>query len=139
MKNILVMVTLVALGWFANSLYKQHDFSSIKNIFPYSEKKDIVKCITAKGRVIYGTVPPDIICKRTEQIKGSLTIVPSESLFSASSKATNKKQSPSKCDGRTYCSQMKSCAEATFFLKNCPNIKMDGNSNGIPCEKQWCK
>ena len=44
-----------------------------------------------------------------------------------------------KCDGRTYCSQMTSCAEATFFLKNCPGTKMDGDNNGIPCEKQWCK
>lgn len=43
------------------------------------------------------------------------------------------------CDGRTYCSQMTSCAEATFFLKNCPGTKMDGNNDGIPCEKQWCK
>lgn len=47
--------------------------------------------------------------------------------------------SPFKCDGRTYCSQMTSCAEATFFLKNCPGTKMDGNNDGIPCEKQWCK
>ena len=47
--------------------------------------------------------------------------------------------SPFKCDGRTYCSQMSSCAEATFFLKNCPGTKMDGNNDGIPCEKQWCK
>jgi predicted negative regulator of RcsB-dependent stress response len=44
-----------------------------------------------------------------------------------------------RCDGRTYCSQMTSCAEATFFLKNCPDTKMDGNNDGIPCEKQWCK
>jgi len=42
------------------------------------------------------------------------------------------------CDGRTYCSQMTSCAEATFFLKNCPNVKMDGNHDGVPCEQQWC-
>ena len=42
------------------------------------------------------------------------------------------------CDGRTYCSQMTSCAEATFFLKNCPGTKMDGNNDGIPCERQWC-
>jgi cold shock CspA family protein len=42
------------------------------------------------------------------------------------------------CDGRTHCSQMTSCAEATFFLKNCPNVKMDGNYDGIPCEQQWC-
>ncbi len=45
-----------------------------------------------------------------------------------------------KCDGRTYCSQMTSCEEATFFLRNCPGVKMDGGkSNGIPCESQWCK
>jgi predicted negative regulator of RcsB-dependent stress response len=44
-----------------------------------------------------------------------------------------------KCDGRTYCSQMTSCQEATFFLQNCPGAKMDGNNDGIPCEKQWCK
>jgi hypothetical protein len=44
-----------------------------------------------------------------------------------------------RCDGRIYCSQMTSCAEATFFLKNCPGVKMDGNNDGIPCEKQWCK
>jgi hypothetical protein len=44
-----------------------------------------------------------------------------------------------KCDGRRYCSQMTSCAEATYFLKNCPGVKMDGNNDGIPCEKQWCK
>ena len=43
-----------------------------------------------------------------------------------------------KCDGRTHCSQMSSCAEATFFLQNCPGAKMDGNNDGVPCEKQWC-
>ena len=43
-----------------------------------------------------------------------------------------------KCDGRTYCSQMTSCKEAKFFLKNCPDPKMDGNNDGTPCEKQWC-
>ena len=42
------------------------------------------------------------------------------------------------CDGRTFCSQMKSCAEAKYFLANCPGAKMDGDKNGIPCEKQWC-
>jgi hypothetical protein len=43
------------------------------------------------------------------------------------------------CDGRVYCSQMHSCAEATFFIKNCPGTKMDGNNDGVPCEKQWCR
>ena len=43
-----------------------------------------------------------------------------------------------KCDGRIHCSQMTSCAEATFFLRNCPGVKMDGDGDGIPCEQQWC-
>lgn len=43
-----------------------------------------------------------------------------------------------KCDGRTHCSQMTSCEQATFFLRNCPGTKMDGNNDGVPCERQWC-
>ncbi len=42
------------------------------------------------------------------------------------------------CDGRQYCSQMTSCEEATWFLQNCPNTRMDGEGDGIPCERQWC-
>ncbi|MEZ6933416.1 excalibur calcium-binding domain-containing protein [Aeromonas sp. S19(2024)] len=42
------------------------------------------------------------------------------------------------CDGRQHCSQMTSCEEATWFLQNCPNTKMDGEGDGIPCERQWC-
>lgn len=42
------------------------------------------------------------------------------------------------CDGRTHCSQMRSCEEATYFIQHCPNTKMDGNNDGVPCEKQWC-
>jgi excalibur calcium-binding domain-containing protein len=43
------------------------------------------------------------------------------------------------CDGRTHCSQMTSCAEATYFIEHCPNTKMDGNNDGVPCESQWCR
>jgi hypothetical protein len=44
-----------------------------------------------------------------------------------------------RCDGRTYCSQMTSCDEAKYFLNHCPNTKMDGDHDGVPCEQQWCK
>jgi micrococcal nuclease len=44
-----------------------------------------------------------------------------------------------RCDGRTQCSQMRSCEEATWFLQNCPGVKMDGNRDGVPCERQWCR
>jgi cold shock CspA family protein len=44
-----------------------------------------------------------------------------------------------RCDGRTQCSQMTSCAEATWFINHCPGTQMDGNGDGVPCEQQWCK
>ncbi|WP_369632808.1 MULTISPECIES: excalibur calcium-binding domain-containing protein [unclassified Variovorax] len=34
---------------------------------------------------------------------------------------------------------MTSCQEATYFLKNCTGVKMDGNNDGVPCEQQWCR
>ena len=45
---------------------------------------------------------------------------------------------PFRCDGRTRCGQMHSCAEAKYFLNHCPGTEMDGDRDGIPCEQQWC-
>ena len=45
---------------------------------------------------------------------------------------------PFSCDGRTRCSQMQSCDEATYFVRNCPGVEMDGDGDGVPCESQWC-
>ncbi|MDO1510150.1 MULTISPECIES: excalibur calcium-binding domain-containing protein [unclassified Neisseria] len=42
-----------------------------------------------------------------------------------------------RCDGRQHCSQMRSFEEAQFFLNNCPNVKMDGDKDGIPCEDHF--
>ena len=39
-----------------------------------------------------------------------------------------------KCDGRVYCSDMTSRAEAEYFSKYCPGTKMDGDHDGVPCE-----
>lgn len=44
-----------------------------------------------------------------------------------------------RCDGRTRCSQMRSCQDATTVLQRCPGTEMDGDGDGIPCEQQWCK
>ena len=43
-----------------------------------------------------------------------------------------------KCEGKKYCSEMKSCDEAKFYLRNCPDVKIDGDGDGIPCESQLC-
>ena len=42
-----------------------------------------------------------------------------------------------KCDGRQHCSQMTSYEEAKYFIDHCPNTKMDGDNDGIPCERQF--
>ena len=45
---------------------------------------------------------------------------------------------PSRCDGRTHCSHMRSCEEAKYFIQHCPNTQMDGDNDGVACERQWC-
>jgi len=47
-------------------------------------------------------------------------------------------QTQFRCEGKTRCSQMSSCEEAKFYLRNCPGTEMDGDGDGIPCESQWC-
>jgi hypothetical protein len=54
-------------------------------------------------------------------------------------KPKSKPKQQFECDGRQYCSQMSSCAEATYFIQHCPDPKMDGDSDGIPCERQLCQ
>ncbi|GAB2501096.1 cold shock domain-containing protein [Pseudoxanthomonas sangjuensis] len=58
---------------------------------------------------------------------------PEPSASAAPPAAGNKFQ----CDGREYCSQMTSYEEAVFFIRHCPNTKMDGDSDGNPCESQF--
>jgi len=72
-------------------------------------------------------------CVAAEPAKPAAGMAPSVPLASVSTS-----NSGFRCDGRTYCSQMHSCAEATYFLRHCPGVKMDGNNDGVPCEKQWC-
>lgn len=56
---------------------------------------------------------------------------------SVQNKSSTKANHQFQCDGREHCSQMSSYEEALFFLKNCPNTKMDGDGDGIPCERQF--
>ena len=53
--------------------------------------------------------------------------------------ATPRSGAVRQCDGRTRCSQMTSCDEATWFLRHCPGVQMDGDGDGVPCERQWCR
>ena len=39
---------------------------------------------------------------------------------------------------KSSCSAMTSCAEAFFHQEACGVPGMDGDGDGIPCERQWC-
>jgi cold shock CspA family protein len=62
-----------------------------------------------------------------ETFQGSPTVAPSPA-----------EDAGKRCDGRTHCSQMRSCEDATWVLKHCPSTSMDGDGDGVPCEQQWC-
>ncbi|MCI5148193.1 MAG: hypothetical protein D3916_02120 [Candidatus Electrothrix sp. MAN1_4] len=58
---------------------------------------------------------------------------------SVGKKTREQEKSRFSCQGKKHCAEMRSCAEAKFYLKNCPGVKIDGNRDGVPCERQWCK
>ena len=39
------------------------------------------------------------------------------------------------CGKKRHCSQMKTCEEAFFYLKQCGVKALDGNADGVPCEE----
>lgn len=39
------------------------------------------------------------------------------------------------CGTKRTCKQMRSCEEATFHLKQCGVLSLDGDKDGIPCNK----
>ncbi len=39
------------------------------------------------------------------------------------------------CGGKRYCREMAGCEEAKFYLNTCDVGSLDGNKDGVPCEK----
>ncbi|MGH0031088.1 MAG: thermonuclease family protein [Myxococcota bacterium] len=42
---------------------------------------------------------------------------------------------PFRCGAKRYCQEMRSCAEARFHLVECGLTRIDGDGDGVPCEK----
>jgi hypothetical protein len=49
--------------------------------------------------------------------------------------ATTAASSGFTCGGKRYCREMTSCEEAKFYLTQCGVSSLDGNKDGVPCEK----
>jgi hypothetical protein len=122
MKKLIVLLIVAALGWQLYGSYRQR----LPQLHLFSDQAVEPSSQPATTRP-HGKVYTDI----------RLPERPSQQVASG----LNAPVAPAshRCDGRIYCSQMTSCEEATWFLRNCPGTKMDGNNDGIPCERQWCK
>lgn len=42
---------------------------------------------------------------------------------------------PWRCGERRYCSEMRSCEEAMFHVRVCGLTRLDGDRDGVPCER----
>lgn len=63
-------------------------------------------------------------------------------LKSAEPQITNTSSSTSSfgsCGTKTTCSQMTTCEEARYFLNTCGVTRLDGDSDGVPCQTTVCK
>ena len=98
-----------------------------KNASAPKSKIVIILLVIAIGAFAYqrlSIAPPS---KPVQQpLSSPSTSVPVSSLTSENSQFA--------CDGRQHCGQMTSRAEAEYFIKYCPDTKMDGDNDGIPCE-----
>lgn len=121
---------VIALLTLALLAYKTFQPKSVTNDSTASVITDISTATNSTSTNI-DDIPPTYVDLESESLTTSVPAV--KPLLST------KPAAPSfNCDGRKHCSQMTSCAEATYFSNNCPGTKMDGNHDGVPCEKQWC-
>lgn len=108
------------------------------------EKKTYIKRDSSKGGSLFTTIGLGVICvlgyfvyekyQDYKLLQNPQTQVQTVIYQKANDTNTSNQFS---CDGRQHCSQMRSYEEAVYFLRNCPNVKMDGDGDGIPCESQF--
>lgn len=147
LKYIILLVLIVIAGLGFVTYQKVQDYRVAKQLKAeqlIQEQKRIVeqqrealgnlpdRILSAQGRKNLDTVGYAV---NTQQVSATS----SAPLETSKLAAVQKSEQVSKftCDGRTHCSQMHSYEEAVFFLRNCPSIEMDGDGDGIPCERQF--
>lgn len=125
MKNILLVIVLLTLALLVyKTIQSENSISS-----PTADIVSDTSIVSDPTSTDFDDIPPTYVDSDIETASAPI-VKPVLSAKTAEPSFT--------CDGRQHCSQMTSCAEATYFSNNCPNTKMDGNNDGVPCEQQWC-
>jgi len=135
MRTLILLVVLAGIGAsFAYHFLHRPAVAPLQTKVPLSEveRRTPVPSLEERAAAAQGTVYPE------QRPDPPARRQPSERPESTASQAVVKQPAELRCDGRERCPQMHSCEEATWFLNNCPNTKMDGDHDGVPCEDQWC-
>lgn len=128
MQNILIVLVLVILAFFGYK-YFQPEW-----VIADTPVANATATITANGLESIDGIRPTY--NESVDESSAPAIAPVIKTEIATPKTVIAKAASHRCDGRQHCSQMRSCAEATYFSNKCPNTKMDGNNDGVPCEQQ---
>jgi len=121
---IIVILAVLVYGKYQN--YKIQKQQQLEHLM--QEQKRLV----SEQRAALGNLPEQGLSEQGRKNLEVSTNTPIRSTASSTSVS-----SPYQCDGRIHCSQMRSYDEAVFFLRNCPGTQMDGNHDGVPCERQF--
>ena len=122
---VVILAALAAIYW-GYGIYEQNKIkqqAQVASLITAQEK------IVLEQRAVHGDLPEQIVAKPIER-----QAVVERPVLQALPASERKNFS---CDGREHCSQMRSYEEAVFFNQYCPNTKMDGDNDGIPCEQQF--
>ncbi|AVA33932.1 hypothetical protein RN01_08030 [Cupriavidus sp. SHE] len=97
----------------------------------------LVAALCAAGYYYYQHDRQARLLAATETVVATETVAAEPSAPISLSRSNPAVQSFS-CQGKTRCNEMTSCDEAKFYLQNCPGTKIDGDGDGIPCERTLC-
>lgn len=94
----------------------------------------------AAKRGLWGLQPDQIVApwdwragRRGKAADRAAARTPSRSL--AAPAPPRQSSSGFQCGAKTYCREMNSCEEAMYHLNRCGLSRLDGDSDGVPCEK----
>lgn len=132
---VAILVGLTILGYVQYTKYQENKQQKIAQFM--SEQKQAIE----QQRAALGELPEKILTDEDQKRLDADAVATKkrDSLNSPRNNLTAVTTNNFSCDGRKYCSQMRSYEEAVYFNSHCPDTKMDGDGDGVPCESQFGK
>jgi len=138
MRRIILIGILLVVGWiFKSNISSTHKVDNRATSYTYTSPAEAEDSISDEEIDAIMNSYTGYEDKLYKHQKTHNNVLKNEELISQKRKIVYTIKNKFKCDKRKHCSQMRSYLEAKYFLKHCPNVKMDGDRDGIPCERQF--